>query len=182
MHKSYLICFLFVSIMGLESESQKEGYLMKYAIAYFSQTGTTAGEAEKLGHVLGVSPAKIQPVQAYTNADINWHDDSSRANREQNDESARPEIKPVSLGDYDVLFLGYPTWWGVAPRLIDTFIEQTNLQGKTLVPFATSGSTGPERGGARVKQLAKGADVKPAKRVNGFSESQLKDWFDSLNL
>lgn len=155
---------------------------MKYAIAYFLRTNTTQTEAERLGKVLGVTPVKIEPVKAYTDADINWHNDSSRANREQNDESARPEIKKVNLPDFNVLFLGYPTWWGVAPRLIDTFLESTDLKGKTLVPFATSGSTGPERGGARVKKLAKGADVKDAKRVNGYSEEQLKSWVDSLNL
>lgn len=155
---------------------------MKAAIAYFSQTGTTQTEAERLGQVLGVTPVKIEPVKAYSNADIDWHNDSSRANREQNDDSARPEIKKPNLPDFDVLFLGYPTWWGVAPRLIDTFLESTDLKGKTVVPFATSGSTGPERGGARVNKLAQGADVKDAKRVNGYSQAQLKAWVDSLNL
>lgn len=155
---------------------------MKYAVAYFSQTGTTQTEAERLGQILGVTPVKIEPVKPYSNADINWHDNNSRANREQNDDSARPEIKKPDLPDFDVLFLGYPTWWGVAPRLIDTFLENTDLKGKTLVPFATSGSTGPERGGARVKQLAQGANVKDAKRVNGYSVAQLKAWVDSLKL
>ncbi len=155
---------------------------MKCAIAYFSRTNTTQTEAERLGKVLGVTPVKIEPVQPYTDADINWTDHNCRANREQNDESARPEIKKPDLPDFDVLFLGYPTWWGVEPRLIDTFLESTDLKGKTVVPFATSGGSGPERAGARVKKLAKGANVKAAKRVNGYSEVQLQDWVKGLML
>lgn len=160
----------------------KEGNGMKYAIAYYSQTGTTATAAKRLGQVLGVTPIKIEPVKAYSADDVNWNNKQSRSTREQNDESARPEIKKTNLPEFDVLFLGYPTWWGVPPRLIDTFLEQTDLKGKIVVPFTTSGSSGPQQGAARVKELANEANVKPGKRVNNFSESQLKDWVDSLDL
>lgn len=153
---------------------------MKPAIVYFSRTNTTKKEAQLLSQILGVSAIEIQPQKAYTDADINWQDDNSRANREQNDPSARPAIKPVQLPDFDTLFLGYPTWWGIPPRLIDTFLESINLSGKTVIPFTTSGSTPAERGGKEVRQLLPGVTVKDAERVNNFSINDLKKWVANI--
>lgn len=156
--------------------------MTKYAIAYFSQTNTTKREADQLGKALGVDPVAITPKKPYSASDVNWTDDNSRVNREHNDPSIRPEINPVDLGDYDVLFLGYPTWWGVAPNLINTFIESQNFDGKTIVPFTTSSSSGAEEGGQALKQALPGIDVRDAKRTNGMSADQLAQWVKQLGL
>lgn len=156
--------------------------MSKIAIAYFSRTNTTKREAELLGQILNVTPVAIQPVQPYSDDDINWHDDNCRANREQNDSKARPAIQPVQLPDFDVLFLGYPTWWGVPPRLIDTFLESRDWAGKTIVPFTTSGSTPADRGGRALKQLLPNVDIRDAERTNGYHQAQLQKWLDQLQL
>lgn len=153
---------------------------MKPVIAYFSCTGTTKAAAEKLSHVLQVPAFEIKAQTPYTTADLNWHDDQSRANQEQNDPMARPTFEPLSLPDFDVLFLGYPTWWGIPPRVVESFAESLDLKDKTVVPFATSGSSAPEKGGRELAGLLKDAKVLPASRVNGWSETQFKQLVDNL--
>ncbi|QLL70652.1 flavodoxin [Lactobacillus sp. 3B(2020)] len=153
---------------------------MKFAIAYFSETGTTKQAAERLGQVLKVTPLAIEATVPYTNADLNWQNDNSRANREQSGQATPPTAKPLTLPDFNVLFLGYPTWWGVPPMVIHDFLAHQTLAGKVVVPFATSGSSSPERGEAIIKQLLPKSDVKPAKRVNNFSIAQLKAWVQQL--
>ena len=112
-------------------------------VAYFSATGNTAGIAAQLQTILGADLYEIVPEIPYTQEDLAYNNDDCRANQEQNDPDARPAIasEPVDMTAYDIVFLGYPIWWGQAPKIISTFLEQYDLSGKTIIPFCTSGSS-----------------------------------------
>lgn len=155
---------------------------MKNAIAYFSRTNNTKQEAVLLSDLLGVPATEIKAAVPYLDVDINWQNKDCRANQEQDDQSCRPAIEPVTLPDFDNLFLGYPTWWGIPPRLIETFLESQDLRDKTIIPFTTSGSSPAERGGNEIKALLPQATVLPATRVNNFSKEQLNAWLNKLDL
>ena len=120
-------------------------------VAYFSASGTTARVAETLASAASADLFEIAPANPYTAADLDWTDRSSRSTKEMNDEASRPAMKvdAPSLDGYDTIFVGFPIWWYVEPRIIDTFLESTDFAGKTIVPFATSGGSGlgkaPER-------------------------------------
>ncbi len=113
-------------------------------VVYFSCTNTTKGIAERIASITDGTTFRIEPEVPYTSADLDYNNSSSRANREQNDPSARPAIANTleGLENYDVVFLGYPIWWGDAPKIISTFLESHDLSGKTIVPFCTSHSSG----------------------------------------
>lgn len=115
----------------------------KILVAYFSATGNTESVAQKLAEGLGADIYEIVPEIPYTDADLNYGDSSTRATMEQNDPTARPAISGSveSIEKYDIVFIGYPIWWGEAPRIMNTFIESYDFSGKTLVPFCTSGSS-----------------------------------------
>ena len=118
----------------------------KTVVAYFSATGTTEAVAKQLAKDNKADLYAIEPAEKYTAADLDWHDKKSRSSVEMNDKNARPALKSKkSLAEYDVIYIGYPIWWGVAPRIINTFIEQAELDGKTVFPFATSGGSGVEK-------------------------------------
>ena len=113
-------------------------------VAYFSASGTTARVAETLASAASADLFEIAPANPYTAADLDWTDRSSRSTKEMNDEASRPAMKvdAPSLDGYDTIFVGFPIWWYVEPRIIDTFLESTDFAGKTIVPFATSGGSG----------------------------------------
>lgn len=114
----------------------------KTVVAYFSATGTTKAVAEKLAKEHKADLFRIEPKDAYTDADLDWRDKQSRSSLEMKDKKSRPELKKSkSLASYDVIYIGYPIWWNLAPRIINTFIEQASLEGKTVIPFATSGGS-----------------------------------------
>lgn len=118
----------------------------KTVVTYFSATGTTETVAKQLAKDNKADLYAIEPAEKYTAADLDWHDKKSRSSVEMNDKNARPALKSKkSLAKYDVIYIGYPIWWGVAPRIINTFIEQAELDGKTVIPFATSGGSGIEK-------------------------------------
>lgn len=118
----------------------------KTVVTYFSATGTTEAVAKQLAIDNKADLYAIEPAEKYTAADLDWHDKKSRSSVEMNDKNARPALKSKkSLAKYDVIYIGYPIWWGVAPRIINTFIEQAELDGKTVIPFATSGGSGIEK-------------------------------------
>ena len=118
----------------------------KTVVTYFSATGTTEAVAKQLAIDNKADLYAIEPAEKYTAVDLDWHDKKSRSSVEMNDKNARPALKSKkSLAKYDVIYIGYPIWWGVAPRIINTFIEQAELDGKTVIPFATSGGSGIEK-------------------------------------
>jgi len=147
----------------------------KILVAYFSATGTTKGAAEKLAKATGGELFEIVPEQLYTSADLNYHNKSSRCCKEHADRSIRPAIKSkvADMKKYDVVFIGYPIWWGEAPNIISTFMESYDLSGKTLVPFCTVYSSGFGSSDVALKKLAPqakwlpGADLTNAD-INSF--------------
>ena len=154
-------------------------------VVYFSCTNTTKGIADRIVEATDAATWRIEPEVAYTSEDLNYNNSSSRANREQNDPSARPPIKGKceNLADYDVVFLGYPIWWGKAPKVIFTFLESHDLTGKTVVPFCTSHSSGIGSSDTDLHRLATGAEWKSGRRFSGNeSEETIKNWIESMNL
>lgn len=151
---------------------------------YFSCTNTTKGVAGQIAEITNGDLWQIQPAEPYTAADLNYNTDC-RANREQNDPSARPAIKDrcENLADYDVIFLGYPIWWGKAPKVIFTFLESHDLAGKTIVPFCTSHSSGIGSSDTDLHRLAAGAEWKQGRRFGGNeSQETIEQWIESINL
>ena len=127
-----------------ESSPVQEPEGSKILVAYFSATGNTEGVAQKLADGLDADLYEITPEQPYTDADLNYNNSGSRSSVEMNDPSARPAISGSveNMDQYDVVFVGYPIWWGEAPRIMSTFIESYDFSGKTLVAFCTSASSG----------------------------------------
>ncbi len=158
--------------------------MSKKLVAYFSASGTTKKAAERLAKVAGAELFEIKPAVPYTNADLNWMDKKSRSSVEMNDPSSRPEIseRMSNMADYDTVFIGFPIWWYVSPRIINTFVESYDFSGKVLVPFATSGGSGMGGTVDELKKLCPNANWKSGKMVNGVFDKALTDWVNSLGL
>ena len=154
-------------------------------VVYFSCTNTTKGIADRIVEVTDAATWRINPEVTYTSEDLNYNNSSSRANREQNDPSARPAIKGKceNLADYNVVFLGYPIWWGKAPKVIFTFLESHNLAGKTIIPFCTSHSSGIGSSDTDLHSMTAGAEWKQGRRFSGNeSKETIEKWIESMNL
>lgn len=152
-------------------------------VVYFSATGTTKSVAERLASVTGGDLYEIQAAQPYTEADLNYSANSSRATKEQNDPGIRPEIgsEAIALKGYTTLFLGFPIWWGQEPRILDTFVETHSFDGITVIPFCTSGSSGIGRSGTNMEALAGSGIWLEGKRFSGnVSEAELQSWVAGL--
>lgn len=132
---------------------------MKKLVAYFSPTGTTKALAERLAKAIEADVFEIEPEVPYTKADLDWMDKNSRSTVEMNDLTSRPAIakKCANMADYDVIFVGFPIWWYIAPTIINTFLESYDLTGKTIVPFATSGGSGMGKTNEKLADSCKGA-------------------------
>lgn len=159
--------------------------MSKVLVAYFSASGVTKNAAEKLAKAANADLFEIKPVRPYTDADLNWMDKKSRSTIEMNDLSSRPEIakKCENMGSYDVVFVGFPIWWYVEPRIIDTFLESYDFSEKRVIPFATSGGSGLGKTAENFKKLL-GANttVKNGKLLTRASETDVSDWVKSLGL
>lgn len=154
-------------------------------VAYFSATGNTEGIATTLQTILDADLYEIVPQDPYTDEDLDYNTDGCRANREQNDPAARPAIDcgVENMEDYDVVFLGYPIWWGQAPKIISTFLESYDLQDKVIVPFCTSGSSGIGSSADNLHALAPAANWLSGQRFSGSAdESIVAAWVEELNL
>lgn len=152
-------------------------------VAYFSATGTTKGVAERIASVTGGDLYEILAAEPYTEADLNYNDDSSRSTTEQNDKSVRPEIgsEDISLEGYTTVYLGFPIWWGEEPRILDTFVEKYSFDGITVIPFCTSGGSGIGRSGPNMEELAGSGNWLDGERFSGsVSEEELKSWIEGL--
>ena len=154
-------------------------------VAFFSASGVTAALAQRLSRAAGADLFEIKPTVPYTSADLDWTNASSRSSVEMKNPASRPEIaeKLPSMADYDVVFLGFPIWWYVAPTIINTFLESYDFSGKTIVLFATSGGSPMGRTLEILRPLCN-ASVKwlPAKMLNGATDSDLNAWLKSLKL
>lgn len=130
-------------------------------VAYFSATGTTRMAAERIADTLNATLHGILPEVPYTPGDLDWRDGTSRSMTEQNDASARPAILGTveNFGRYGIVFLGYPIWRGIAPRVIYTFLESHDFSGRTVVPFSTSNTSGIGWSVAEIRDLLPNSDV-----------------------
>lgn len=150
-------------------------------VAYFSATGNTEGIAQHLQSLLDADLYEIVPEVPYTDEDLNYSNDSCRANQEQNDPAARPAITGAleNPEDYDVVFLGYPIWWGQAPKVIYTFLESYDFGDATIVPFCTSGSSGIGGSLDDLHALAPEADWLDGQRFqSGVSQDDVAAWLE----
>lgn len=148
-------------------------------VAYFSASGVTAGVAERLAESVGADLFEIKPEAPYTKADLNWQDKKSRSSVEMDDPSSRPSIANhvENMDSYNFVFVGFPVWWYREPSIIDTFMEAYDFSGKTVIPFATFGSSQIGKSGANMQKLAPGAKVLDGKRFNsGESAENLGKW------
>ncbi len=157
----------------------------KVLVAYFSATNTTKGVAEHIANGLDAELYEIVPEEIYTDADLNYHDNNSRTTLEMNDSSVRPAISGSveNMEQYDIVFIGYPIWWGDAPRILSTFVESYDFSGKTVVPFCTSGGSGVGSSATNLEKLTSGANWLAGKRLNGGdSQETVMEWVNSLGL
>lgn len=153
--------------------------MSKVLVAYFSAGGTTKKLASDLAEVTGADLFEIVPETPYSDRDLNWQNSKSRSSVEMNDRSCRPAIASVvaDMVQYDIVFLGFPIWWYREPSIIDTFAEAYDFTGKTIVPFATSGSSGIGDSGKNIEALMKGAKVEKGARFStGVSAEELRTW------
>ncbi len=154
-------------------------------VAYFSVTGHTKPLAEYAAKYLSADLYEIVAAQPYTEDDLNYHDSESRATLEQGDAAARPEIEGLieSIDGYDTIYLGYPIWWGEAPRILSTFLTSFDFSGKTIVPFCTSASSGVGSSASQLHSLC-GEDTiwrDGARFAIGTEESRIIAWIDEVN-
>ena len=153
----------------------------KNLVVYFSVTGNTKALAETIAETTGADIVEIVPETPYTSEDISYNNDNCRANKEQNDDSARPAIanKIENIDDYDTIYLGYPIWWGTMPKIINTFLESYDLSGKTIMPFCTSGGSGIGTSVSAIKDVCPGADVKDGFRGSSSTASEeVRAWIE----
>lgn len=155
--------------------------MSKALVAYFSASGVTAKLAKNLADAIDSDLHEIKPAQPYTAADLDWTDKKSRSSVEMGDKSFRPEIanRVEQIERYDTIFVGFPIWWYVAPTIINTFLEQYDLSGKTIIPFATSGSSGMGNTNAELRPSCPGAVLEEGKRFNANTgKAELNQWAD----
>ncbi len=158
----------------------------KILVAYFSCSGVTRGVAQTLSQAAGADLYEIKPKTRYSDADLNWNNPKSRSSVEMNDPAFRPEIagEPTKIDGYDVIFIGFPIWWYVAPRIILTFLESHDFSGKTIVPFATSGGSGLGKTEENLYgSCSDAASWRPGKLLSGkLSKDEALKWIETLQL
>ena len=185
MNKFLIILALLLVVVGCkgkvkESNMQNSNMGQKVLVAYFSYSGTTKGYAEKIAKMTNADLFEIQAAQPYTDADVNWRNDNACVNQEM---KAHPDSRPAiarkvdNMKDYDMVFVGFPIWWYIAPNIINTFLEAHDFKGQTIIPFFTSHSSGP---GETDKNLHKSINYdvtwKSAVRMNQWNDKELEGW------
>ena len=177
-----------IALMGMaitacgQNKNKKHNKEMKTLVAYFSATGTTQAVAEDLAEVTGATLYEIKPEVAYTAADLDWTDKTSRSSVEMQDRAFRPAIVKdlKDAGTYDVIFIGFPVWWYTAPTLINTFIETYGCKGKTVIFFATSGGSSIDKANAEFKEQYPEIKWKAGKTLNRATKEEIKTWAEGV--
>lgn len=167
---------------GTANTSERSG--KDTVVIYFSATGTTKGVAERIAAVTNADLFELIPAEPYSEADLNWHDSNSRTSVEMNDPDARPAIAndTVQLDAYSTVYLGYPIWWGDAPRMMTTFVEAHSFDGKTVIPFCTSGGSPIGRSSSNLAAAAgSGNWLAGGRLAAGISENELQDWISGMH-
>lgn len=152
-------------------------------VAYFSASGVTAKVAENLAEAVGADLFEIAPAVRYTKADLDWRDENSRSSIEMKNPASRPAVEAIrdNMDEYDVIFVGFPIWWYVAPTIINTFLEQYDFTGKTIIPFATSGSSGMGKTNEALKPSCPTATLLEGRIFKSTaSKDELAAWADKF--
>ena len=179
-----LFCVSLITGCGKTSESSGKNNETKIngnsVVIYFSATGTTKTIAEKISRISNSDIIEIIPKEEYKPEDLNYNSDC-RANREQNDNNSRPEIKNIiDISKYDTIFLGYPIWWGTNPRIILTLLDTYDFTNKTIIPFCTSGSTEISRSVNDLRNYNNKLTIRDGKRFNANdSDDIIKDFINN---
>lgn len=159
----------------------------KTLVVYYSASGNTKDVAEKIAKITEADLFEIEPVEPYTDDDLDWTDDDSRVSREHDDESLR-DVELVSTtvdnwDSYDTVYIGYPIWWGIAAWPVDNFVKENDFTGKTVIPFCTAATSGIGDSGNLLEDMTGTGDWKEGERFHGgASESDISSWIDSLGL
>lgn len=159
----------------------------KTLVVYYSASGNTENVANVIADTMGADLFELEPVEPYSNEDLNWTNDDSRVTREHENEDER-DVELVSAtvdnwSDYDTVFIGYPIWWGIAAWPVDEFIETNDFTGKTVIPFATSASSGMGQSGELLEEMAGTGDWQEGQRFHeGVSEEDVSAWVEGLGL
>lgn len=186
--KRVLLSLLTIITMCLNTHAQQneksDANASKTLVAYFSATGTTAEAAKQLSKVTGGELYRITPKTAYTSADLDWHNKQSRSSVEMNDPKSRPALKgeKENIADYDVIYIGYPIWWGVAPPIIKTFIDSHPLKGKTVIPFATSGGSAIGKSVEDLKKTYPDLNWKEGMMLNRATEGTIREALRTIQM
>ena len=173
--KKFVLFIMAVMLLSVTANAQKQGRTL---VAYFSSTGTTEKAAKLVAEAIDGTLYEIQPAKKYTAADLDWHDKSSRSSVEMADSKSRPALKSKleNLADYDTIYIGFPIWWNLAPRIINTFMESGDFAGKTVIPFATSGSSGISNAEKELRKSYPGITWQQGRLLNGASRETIKQW------
>ena len=180
-----LAALLAVSLSACSQSDKKENKgnkeMKKALVAYFSASGVTKGVAQQLAEVAGADLHEIKPEKPYTDADLDWRNQQSRSSVEMKDENSRPAItdKLSNMQDYDVVYVGFPIWWYTCPTIINSFMEAYDFNGKTVIPFATSGGSDIKKACDDLKAAYPGVNWKEGKLLNGTAKAELQKWADS---
>lgn len=181
MKKMIILLVAVACAMGATAQENKSVKKGKTLVAYFSCTGNTKKAATKLAEFTGADLFEIKPTKLYTAADLNWNDKDSRSSVEMKDATSRPEIanKISNFADYETIYVGFPIWWNLAPTIINTFIESYDFSGKTLILFATSGSSTIENSEKSLHKTYPQITWKAGKLLNGnVDKNLLTGWAD----
>ena len=169
------------------SESEPETQTGKTLVVYYSASGNTKRVAEDLAEAVSADLFEIVPTEVYTSDDLNWTNADSRVSREHDDESLRDvPLTTTEVPDwdsYDTVFIGYPIWWGIAAWPVDGFVKANDFTGKTVIPFATSSSSGMGQSGSLLADMAGTGDWQEGQRFSsGVSSADVQAWVDGLGL
>ena len=156
-------------------------------VVYYSASGNTARVAQDIANAAGADLFEIVPTEVYTRDDLNWQDSGSRVNREHDDESLRDvplaSTTVENWDSYDTVFIGYPIWWGIAAWPVDNFVKLNDFTGKTVIPFATSSSSGMGDSGTLLADMAGTGDWQEGQRFSsGASSADVREWVNGLGL
>ncbi|MCD8290974.1 MAG: flavodoxin [Prevotella sp.] len=178
-HLLFILMSLFM--FSCSSNAQNAQSDANILVAYFSCTGTTENVAKAIADAISAQLYQITPATAYTSADLNWQDSNSRSSVEMKDDNSRPELagEPLDISNYDVVFIGYPIWWDLCPRAVNTFIEKYDFSSKTVIPFATSGSSAISNSAKQLQKLYPNINWQEGKLLNGGAK-QAAEWSKQL--
>ena len=186
MKKILTAIILCLSLLGCTSNQEAKVESHKILVVYFSATNHTKEVAENIAQILDANIVELEPVNEYTEDDLNYNDSSSRTSIEQNDDSMRVEIKnTINIDSYDTILIGHPIWWGKAPKIIYTFLESYDFSNKNISTFCTSSSSGLGNSAELLKEITNGSNItwlESHRFEIGASQDEIENWLKDIQL